>query len=398
MKLDMNKSHKDTSKKNRYKHPSRRSNKPTLVTLGPPAKPSSCFSRTYQQIHHWLEGCTPYFYRLRDWEYGVAKTLRRKYVPGLIANTINTIIYILIGLYSTPNSSPILIFASRNWFLFGGISIILTLYSVRVFRVGGKSERKGSRPQASQPQSKPFRPLGFINGLSYMCSFFLICILVLVNIRPTWCPSWICPAPQLISKTIPLLHADDVYDDRLEMYFKAIQSTSYVIPGDPTHYTLNNLPESIAVLPPDGHNSTLLYHLILGLQNLQRDRFGMTIEQIDLVIQQVSPVPQTLNVWMYTSPIDNSNNNQYQAFYAGQPNGTILLTNFMRFKNGFVHLIPGETDSIDIHFVSRLEATIQFSVRVIYRVDNESQEHWLRLPHLFEVIFAHPSKWHLYHF
>lgn len=216
---------------------------------------------------------------------------------------------------------------------------------------------------------------------------------------PTWCPSWICPTSHLISKTIPLLHAEDVYDNKLEIYFKAIQSTSYVIPGDPAHYSLNNLPESIAVLPPDGHNSTLLYHLILGLQNLKQGRFGMTIEQIDLVIEHVSPVPQTLNVWKYTSPIDYGNNNQYQAFYAGQPNNAILLTDFLRYTpgNGFVRLSPGETDSIDIHIVSRLEATIQFSVQVIYRVDDELQAHWLRLPYLFEVIFANPSKLHLYH-
>ncbi len=234
---------------------------------------------------------------------------------------------------------------------------------------------------------------------SAVSNTFFVLLLVVILIRPPWCPAAFCPAPQ------PLLHSQGSHNDRLEMYFIALQSTPqstwYVIPGDPTRYTLDQLPESIGVLSTDGQSSSPFYHLILGLQNLQEGRFGMTIEKVELVVQQVSPIPRPLNVW--TEPLSTTyeNANQYRAVYAGQEAGAILPTEYLRFKNGFVHLnprgSPGDTDSIDLHLVSRVEADIQFSVQVIYRVDNESQWHLLSLPRRFEVVFADASSWRLYH-
>jgi len=385
---------RNSSRRRRNRHTSKGNNKPTLVLPSSQTKPSSLSHRVSQQIHKWLMIYTAYFNRLIVWEHRSAKILR-KFLKELIFSTISLILFTLFGLNSPANSSPILIIASHNWIVSASFSVFLALYIVRVFRVSGKTVRKRNNSQINQHRSKFFQPLSFVRVLPYIFSLLLISTLIPAYTRPAWCPTILCPAPQLIS--ILPLHAEDVYDDKLEMYFKAIQSTSYyVIPGDPAHYSLNNLPKaSTVVLPADGHNSTLLYHLILGLQNLQQGHYGMTIEQINLVVEHVSPAPQTLNVWKYTSPINYSTNNQYQAFYAGQLTNAILLTD-LSFK-GFVRLSPRETDSIDIHIVSRLEKTIQFSVQVMYRVDYEFQEHWLRLPLLFEVIFANPSKWHLYH-
>jgi len=123
----------------------------------------------------------------------------------------------------------------------------------------------------------------------------------------------------------------------------------------------------------------------------------MTIEKVELVVQRVSPIPSPLKVWTNPSLINYENNNQYRAVYAGQEAGAILPTDYHRFRNGFVHLNPRETDQIDIHIVSRVEADMRFSVQVIYRVDNESQWHILSLPCLFEVVFADASDWRLYH-
>ena len=125
----------------------------------------------------------------------------------------------------------------------------------------------------------------------------------------------------------------------------------------------------------------------------------MTIEKIELVVQEVSPIPHSLNVWNKLSLVDYENLDQYQAAYTGQEAGTMLPAKYLRFKNGFVHLNPGETNPIDIHLISRVEADIQFSVQVLYRVDNESRWHLLRLslPRPFEVVFADASNWRLYH-
>ena len=153
---------------------------------------------------------------------------------------------------------------------------------------------------------------------------------------------------------------------------------------------------SIGALHSDGKNSTSLYHLIIGLDSLQQGRFGMVIEEVNLVIQQVAPIPHPLNVWNYNTPVHYENENQYRALYLGQTTGAVIPTDYLRFQYGFVQLKPGETDQIDIHFISRIEANIWFSVQVVYRIDNESILHTLKLPQVFEIMFANKSDWHLY--
>jgi hypothetical protein len=122
----------------------------------------------------------------------------------------------------------------------------------------------------------------------------------------------------------------------------------------------------------------------------------LTIQEVDLIVQRIAPMPHPLNVWNETLLGDYENENQYQVFYGGQDTGATLTGKYLRFEHGVVHLKPRETDQIDVHLISQLEANIWFLVRVIYRVDNESQLHTLQLPQMFQVMFATESDWHLY--
>src|SRR5258708_21029528 len=220
-------------------------------------------------------------------------------------------------------------------------------------------------------------------------------MLVLILIRPQWCPSILCPSQQIIR----VFHQQGNHDDNLEVYFIATQSKSYAIPGDPAQYSQANLPTSIAAIPANGQNSMLSYHLILGLQNLRQEAsFGLIIEEVNIVIQKVFPIPYPLNVWNSNLLNDYSNSNQYRGLYFGQDIGSLIPTNYLRFPNGFVHLNPGETDQIDLHIISRTEAGIGFYVQVIYRNDNEQRVYTLKLTQLFEIMFANTIDWYLYLF
>jgi hypothetical protein len=234
-------------------------------------------------------------------------------------------------------------------------------------------------------------------------------MLVLVLLRPAWCPPLLCPSPQLIR--IPSFHSRGIHDSSLELYLIQLQSEAYMIPGDPAHYTEDTLPKSIGVLQADGQNSTGHYHLILGLQSLLRGTYGLTIQSIGLIVKDVSDIPSPLNIWYDHSFISYEKEIQGRAFYFGQERGGFMPAVFASPQGDYsglqtrlVHLNPagadqiGETEQIDLHIVSQVKADVQFFVQVTYRIDNESVSHTMRLPSLFEVVFADPSDWHLYQF
>lgn len=307
----------------------------------------------------------------------------------VVAILEGSIVATLAGFSTWSPTAPVVVFFYRylpEALAIGGVVLLFSFTSVIALLW-----------PAPQHKSQSWRThqwifFGAIPVLSVLSNTFFVLLLAVILVRPPWCPSVFCPAPQ------PYLHPQGSHDDQLEIYFTAIQSVWDVIPGDPTRSVPDQHSESIGALKTDGQTSSPLYHLVLGLHSLQEGRFGMTIEKIELVVQEVSPIPRPLNVWNKLYLIDYENPDQYQAAYTGQEAGTMLPAEYLRFKNGFVHLNPGETNPIDIHLISRVEADIQFSVQVLYRVDNESRWHLLSLslPSPFEVVFAEASSWHLY--
>jgi len=322
------------------------------------------------------------------WFYRFAKLWRRSL--GTVATIIEwSIVATLAGFSVWSPSAPLVVFVYQHLveaFFIGGIVLVFSFASVIAIYL----------PKPSLGAKKDWQTPGWIFStfIPAISNTLFVLLVVVVLIRPWWCPTAICPSPQRILIT----HPQGNHDENLEMYFIVVQSTYYVIPGDPAHYTLNNLPMNIGALHTDGKNSTLLYHLIIGLDSLQQGRFGMTIQAVNLLIQQVAPMPHPLNVWDNTSSIQYENENQYRAFYFGQDAGALMPTIYLRFPNGlgYMHLKPRETDQMDIHIDSNVEANIKFSVRVTYRVDNESQLHMLQLSRAIEIMFADQSDWHLY--
>lgn len=310
---------------------------------------------------------------------------------GWLVNAIAaSILGVLVGLVPAPTSIPVFDFVLHHQ-LFSLIFICSVMLSTLIgllifFRLTSTNDQ-----HLLHRHIHPWSLVTFTSTIS-----FILCLslLLVVLSRPPWCPSSLCPPPQRVLIT----HPHGIHDDNLEIYLIASQSASYVIPGDPAHYTQDNLPMNIAVLHTDGQNSMLLYHLVLGLNDLQQERFGMIIEEVDLVVQQVLPMPYPLNIWNAPSLTHYENDNQYRAVYIGQDAGAVMPAQYLRFQFGQVELAPGEQDQIDVHIISQVEANVLFSVQVIYRVSGDRPLHLLKLPQVFEVMFVDKSDWHLYRF
>ncbi|MBV9688676.1 MAG: hypothetical protein JO202_03090 [Ktedonobacteraceae bacterium] len=305
----------------------------------------------------------------------------RQGLAGLASIIEGLIVSVVLGFSPWPESSPVTTFISQRptvALVMGGTLVAVTFISLLILY---------------------WPKLGNVSGNSYglhwlfstampVVGYMLFAILlVVVLIRPAWCPTSICPAPQLV----PITNPQGIHDDNLEIYLTAIQSASYVIPDDPARYSLGNLPTSISAVRKD---SQAPYRVVLGVHSLQQGHYGMIIEEVALVVTQVPPVPSPLNVWINSPGLDY-HSNPYKVIYKGQAVGTTLAATYdTSIPNGYVQLAPGEADELDIQVVSPEIARLQFQVEVTYRVTNESQLHTLMLPKVFEVVFSDVSNWH----
>ncbi|HEU5377804.1 MAG TPA: hypothetical protein VFV38_20465 [Ktedonobacteraceae bacterium] len=338
----------------------------------------------YERAKKVLPHLTRLLQKLYRKECELARTLR-KYIKTVIGNTLLLIFFTLVGLNSPANSSPLFTVIYQHEVIAILVIALLLVYFVRILLVATEAEEKEDT-QPAQRKRQYIRPLFFLNLLSYTSSVVLLVALLFLLLRPS-------PAPQ----HIPVFPPHSVHDTNLEMSFIATQSTFYAIPGNPSQYTPSNLPETIPALRTDGETSLPLYSLIIGLNSLQQGRFGMIIEEVNLAILHIAPLPHPLNVWQPPLYVDNGNDNQYRGIYLGQQAGAVMPTEYLRFPHGYVQLKPGGTDQIDIHLTSRIEANFWFTVQIIYRLDNESILRPLRLTQQFEVMFANASDWQLYH-
>jgi hypothetical protein len=198
----------------------------------------------------------------------------------------------------------------------------------------------------------------------------------------------LCPPPQVSTSST------GVHDNYLDFYPLAVQSSFFTLPGNPDQYSQNNLPESIGAVNSSSKNPPP-YEIIVGVHSLQQGRFGVVIEQVAIVIENVLPMPRPLNVWA-RSPAVGYLTNYYQVTYRGGEKNTGLPAKFVSQLYGGIVLAPGEADQLNIQVSSHVIADLRFQVEVAYRVSNVSQLHVLLLPHVFEVVFSDDSNWHEY--
>jgi hypothetical protein len=199
-------------------------------------------------------------------------------------------------------------------------------------------------------------------------------LLATVLVRPTWCPRALCPAP------VTLTNPSGAHDDYLELVPTAVQSATYLIPGDPSLYTLqgNNLPHEVGVVRIDDA-AYPPYRVVLGVHSLQGGvHDGLLIEQITIVIDSVTAPPTPLDVWHAGAPLDYRKQ-PYQALYRGEGPGAQLQAFSTTTPPTQIYLQPGGSDEIDLRLVGRAVGAIRFHVQVLYRVTSQSTLHLLEL-------------------
>jgi hypothetical protein len=307
-----------------------------------------------------------------------------KFLAGLFGAMMTTVVLGLFGLNPLPQTVP-LVDLSRRYpleaFVIGGAFIAIFIAALIL----------SSKPDDPNNGVRTWHlsPWVFSAAISTICLSLFLALLATVLIRPSWCPSMICPSHE------PITNPNGIHDANLEVYVITTQSTAFLIPGDPEQYTGSNLPESIGAVRIDEKAPPFLYRVVLGVHSLQQGQFGIVLEQVNLVIRQVPAMPRPLNVWIKGQPL-TFNTNPYQVIYHGQLAGHTLPATYVPSPFGGVELAPGEADQLNLQVRSSTLADIQFQVQIIYRVTNESQRHTLMLPFNFEVVFSDASNWHMY--
>lgn len=211
----------------------------------------------------------------------------------------------------------------------------------------------------------------------------------LLVFRPSWCPSWLCPAPQV------LLAKGGAHDSNLQVTFQTLQSSLHLIPGDPSSYTLGNLPTAndaqlIAT------SQSLPYRVVLKIHSLQQGRYGLAIDQVTLLVTgQAQQIPYPLRVWLANN-VSIYNNNLYRVTYRGQAVKAVLTALYVAQPLGFVSLLSGETDELSLEVRSTVVVDLHFQVQVTYHVIGQLASHTLTLPNVFEVFFSDLANWHPY--
>jgi hypothetical protein len=223
-------------------------------------------------------------------------------------------------------------------------------------------------------------------ALSAVVSFVSLGIIL---VQPSVCPAAWCPPSQS-----PYV-AGGVHDSRMEMYLTAVQSATYVIPGNPQQYTLKSQPtEQVSAVRIDQANQPP-YRVAVSVHSLEQKQLGLIIEQVAIVVDAVPASPYPLNIWIPGSPLDYRTN-PYLATYAGQPPSAALEAHYVTVPDGKVQLRPGETDQLDIQLVSQVRADVRFHVEIVYKTAIDPVRYTLVLPQRFEVVFSDASNWHPY--
>jgi hypothetical protein len=192
-----------------------------------------------------------------------------------------------------------------------------------------------------------------------------------------------------------LLAKGGIHDSNLQVTFQTLQSSFHMIPGDPSSYTLGNLP-----MANDAQlintSQVLPYRVVLKIHSLQQGRFGLVIDQVTLVVtKQAQVIPYPLRVWVANNVLPY-NNNLYRVTYRGQATNAVLSAPYVALPLGHVSLLPGETDELSLEVRSTVVADLHFQVQVTYQVIGQSISHTLTLPNVFEIIFSNSANWHPY--
>jgi hypothetical protein len=323
----------------------------------------------------------------------LSNRIARRWLQGgawLINFIIPTILSILLGFSPLPQSIPLIALVQQHPLASLAVCGVLALVTVLALFIAYKPKLADAGRKPQWQITNNTRPWIVVTALSTVSTVLCLVLLLVVLLRPSWCPNALCPAPQVLALT----HPNGIHDANLDLYPINLQSKSFVLAGNVASYSQNNIPNSIGAVRLDW-KQTPPYRVVLGVNSLSQGRFGVVIEEVALKIKQVPPIPRPLNVWS-TTTLDFYNTYSYHVDYRGQNTDAVLPATYISLPNGFLQLAPGEPDQFNVQISSSIPADIQFNVQVTYRVTNELVPHVLTLPHVYEVVFSNASNWHEY--
>lgn len=322
--------------------------------------------------------------------YRIAKL----WIRGLIvvsSATLLGIISILIGINVPAETPPIISFVHLQPLLSLGGGIILVTITFISFILSRGQIGANAPNFFKNNQSPSFLPLLVSSVISTVSTLLFVSLLVIVLNRPSWCPTTICPAPQAITNPA------GIHDANIDLSLTAFQSNYYVLQSDPSSYNIDTLPKKIGAVRIDQNNPNDLYRVALNAHNLNTSKYDLIIEQVNLLVHSVPSISKPLNVWMGGSNADY-HSNLYQLSYSGELAGSEIPANFAASPFGYVQLMSGEADELDIQINSKVPVDLQYQVNITYRLANKAQLYSLTFPQIFEVVFSDSTNWHVYAF
>ncbi len=335
-----------------------------------------------------------YIYRLSKAAQGYVKKNLLLIVPSVVL--------MLLGFKQWPSNIPLLNFAREHRVASPiiGVVFVLLFVAAMIIPLFPMPEPKDENDGAQGSTDWPIRPWVIATAMSTTSSVISSILLLIVLIRPTWCPSMLC----LTLAPTPLIYGP--HDANLEVNFTTIQSPAYVLTKNPAQYSLssNNLPTSndrtsIGAVLIDARKTSSPYIVALAIHNLRSTGYTMIIEEVALVVKQTPSTPLPLNVLAQPPSLVYQSGNLYNVGYQGQRSNAVLPATYVHLPGGYVQLKPLEPDSLYLQVTPRLMTAIdlRFSVRITYRIANEARRYSFTPPYVFEVVFAKAWNWHPYH-
>jgi hypothetical protein len=316
---------------------------------------------------------------------------------------IPSVVLMLLGFKQLPSNIPLLNLAKEHRVASPIIGAVLLLLFVAAMIIPlfpkpkSSNENDGSQGNTGWPN----RPWMIATGMSTTSFLISSILLLIVLIRPVWCPSTLC----LTLAPAPLIYGP--HDANLEIDFTAIQSPAYVLTKNPAQYSLssNNLPTSndrtsIGAVQIDARKPSSPYIVAFTIHNLRSIGYPMIIEEVALVVKQTPSTPEPLNVLAQPPSLlyENTSGNLYNVDYQGQRVNAALPASYVHLPGGYVQLKPTETDSLYLQVTPRLATAtdLRFSLRITYRIANEARRYSFTPPYVFEIVFAKAWNWHPY--
>ncbi len=321
--------------------------------------------------------------------------LRTALALGAVTATEQALVTNTMGLVHLPGpAEPFVSHNSLPLLVLGAVAGVLLLVWVLRSRLAERQRERhrGRSPFGPEGGSRLIFGLATLSSLSTLTTASLI---VLIAIHSPLLPNTALPSPA------------GPHDQNLEVQLTAVQASDYLIPGDPSSYSLANLPNTT------GASGTVVekpiksaasapsldpYRVVLSIHNLHTSGPGIFIESVSLRILAVDQSPSTIRVWDKPSRL-NYAVNPFAVVYDGEPAGRSVLASYAGpVPQGHVQLSSQETDELTIDIGSAVDDSIRFQVEVGYRLSDQRAVHTFVLPVSFKVTFVEDTAWVTYSF